>query len=69
MGFFESARKLGIDLRKYRVTTKGLEPIGGVDDMSIGKTPRRKLWHKIFNGDGTGSGYKAKKLNNKGGSL
>ena len=48
MGFFESARKLGIDLRKYRVTTKGLELIGGVDDMSIEKTPRRKLWHKIF---------------------
>jgi len=69
MGFFESARKMGIDLRKYRVTIKGLEPIGGVDDMSIGKTPRRKLWYKIFNGDGTGSGYKAKKLNNKGGSL
>ena len=69
MGFFESARKLGIDLRKYRVTTKGLEPIGGVDDMGIGKIPRRKLWQRISNSNGTGSGYKAKKLNDKGGSL
>ena len=67
MGFFESARKMGIDLRKYRVTTKGLEPIGGVDDMGIGKIPRRKLWQRISNSNGTGSGYKTKKLNDKGG--
>ena len=37
--------------------------------MGIGKIPRRKLWQRISNSNGTGSGYKAKKLNDKGGSL
>ena len=61
MGLVEEAKKFGIDLREFTITGEGLKPVGGGDIRGVPKV-KLDLWGRIFSCDGTGSGYRAKKL-------